>query len=239
MTRERRILVAVTLAALLAGSAFAVSVIATSAAVPDDPGETNTGDESRSASTQYKVSLDNATVRTWLLRNSTVLNATVEEAVIRTAATTDGNRTNVTLTNATVGRFAIDRGRLKNVTAETLVVRNRSVLEVPGGDLIDPDVRDRVIERHWTKNQTVSGLVIDRMVIDTAVLCESATLGEQADENASFDPTADDSDPAITVVNGSVGEALVIDGRASNWSVESVERPDATDGTLPDGCSRG
>jgi len=187
---------------------------------------------------QYKVSLRNVTVQTWLIRNSTVRNATVEEVVVRNATTADGATENVTLANASVGRFAIDRGRLTNVTARTLVVRNRSVLDVPGGDLIDPDVRNRVIERHWTQNQTVSGVVIDRIVLEEAVLCGNATLGARADGSGPAPGDGEDP-PAITVENGTVEEALVIRGEATEWSVEGIDQPDATDASLPGACDRG
>lgn len=186
---------------------------------------------------QYKVSLNNVTIQTWLLRNATVVNATVDEVVIRNATTTNGSRTNVTLTNAAVGKFLLERGRLKNVTAQKLVVRNKSLLSVPGGGFIDPNVENRTIERHWTKNQTVSGVVIDQISIDAAFLCGNATLGSEADEDISIAPQAGDKKPDIALENGTVGEALVISGEASNWSVDSVQQPDATNASLPDGCS--
>ncbi len=189
--------------------------------------------------TQYKVSLDNVTVRTWLLRNATVLNATVEEVVVENVSTPDGGRENVTITNATLGRFDVERGRLLNVTATRLIVRNRSVLDVPGGDLFDPNVQNRTLDRQWTRNTTVAGVVIDRIAVDAAVLCENASLGQQADDPSAFDPTADDQPPAITVQNGSAEEALIMRGQAANWSVESVDEPSATNASLPQACNRG
>jgi hypothetical protein len=188
---------------------------------------------------QYKVSLDNVTVETWLLRNATVVNATVNEVVIRNATTTNGSRTNVTLTDTKIGEFLLERGRLENVTARKLVVRNKSLLNVPGGEVIDPDVENRTIERQLTRNQTVSGAVINRIYIDAAFLCGNATLGSQAADDSSIDPQAGDEKPDIVVENGTVDEALVIRGEASNWSVGSVERPDATNTSLPDGCNPG
>lgn len=196
-------------------------------------------DRTGDAPAQYKVSLDNVTVQTWLLRNSTVRNATVREVVVENVTTSDGARENVTLSNVTVGQFDIDRGRLLNVTATTLIVRNKSVLDVPGGDFIDPDVEGRTIEREWTKNATVAGVVIDRLTIDAAFLCGNASLGEQADDASQFDPRDDEDDPAITVQNGSAEEALIIDGEASNWSVGSVDEPEVQNASLPEGCQRG
>lgn len=188
---------------------------------------------------QYKVSLNNVTIETWLLRNATVVNATVDEVVIRNATTNNGSQTNVTLTNAEVREFVLERGRLRNVTAKRLVVRNKSLLNIPGGGFIDPNVENRTIERHWTKNQTVSGVVIDKISIDAAFLCENTTLGAKADEDMTVSPQTGDEKPDIVLENGTVSEALVIRGEASDWSVGSVQQSDATNASLPDGCSRG
>lgn len=200
-----------------------------------------TGDalETGDAVTQYKVSLDNVTIRTWLLRNSTVHNATVRKVVVQNVTTPNGSRTNVTLTNVTVGTFVIERGRLKNVTATKLIIRNKSVLNVPGGGIIDPNVENRTIDRQWTKNATVAGVVIDRIAIDAAILCQNTSLGQQAQNSAAFDPRNNEDDPDVTVRNGTVEEALIMQGKASNWSVGSVDQPQATNATLPQACNRG
>ncbi|WP_128476271.1 hypothetical protein [Halorussus pelagicus] len=212
------------------------SVADASGGVPDATDMISNADDSFA---QYKVSLDNVTVRTWLIRNSTVLNATVENVVVRNATTENGSQKNVTLSNVSVGQFALDRARMKNVTARRLVIRNKSILDVPGGSFFDPSVENRTIDRQWTKNDTVSGVVIDRIVVDAAILCGNATLGHRAPGNGSFAPVTGDERPDITVENGTVGEALVMRGDASNWSVESVDRPNVTDLTLPQGCNRG
>lgn len=191
----------------------------------DDEAASGAGDlddAPHSAAQDYEVSIENVTINTWLLRNSTVRNATAREVVIRNATTPDGTREDVTMENVTVGEFVIDRGRLKNVTAQTLVVRNKSVLDVPGGEFFDPDVRDRTIDRQWTQNQTVSGVVIDTLVLDAAIMEENASLGPEAEDSEEFSPTAGESQPDIDVENGTAGEALVIDGEANDWSVESV-----------------
>lgn len=168
----------------------------------------------------YEVTIDNITINTWLLRNSTVRNATVREVTIVNATTPDGTRENVTLENVSVGEFVLDRARLKNVTAQKLTVRNKSVLDVPGGDFFDPDVSDRTIDRHWTRNKTVSGVVIDTIVIDAAIMEENASLGSQA-EDGEFSPVSD-GEADIEVQNGTVGEALIIHGEANDWSVGST-----------------
>lgn len=233
-----------TAALAVAGHTDAFDVHTADAVHADDAAEAIHADDAtrnRSGKThsQYKVSIENVTIETWLLRNATVVNATVENVVVRNATTPNGSRANVTLSNVTVGRFALERARLESVTAETLVVRNRSILSVPGGSLIDPNVQNRTIERHWTRNQTVSGVVIDRLVVNAAILCGNATLGQQAVDAVSFDPTASEDEPDISVRNGSVREALVMRGEATNWSAASVRQPESTDASLPSGCDRG
>lgn len=180
-----------------------------------------------SVAQDYEVTIDNVTIKTWLLRNSTVQNATVQEVVIRNATTPDGTRENVTLENVSVGEFVLDRARLKNVTAEKLTVRNKSVLNVPGGDFFDPDVKDRVIDRRWTRNQTVSGVVIDTIVINASIMEENASLGPQS-EDGEFSPESD-GEADIEVQNGTVGEALIIHGEANDWSVGSTSGVDDAD----------
>ncbi|PSP54472.1 hypothetical protein BRC82_09805 [Halobacteriales archaeon QS_1_67_19] len=194
------------------------------------------GDRVDATDTQYEVSLENVTIQTWILRNATVRNATIQEVVIENATTEDGVRENVTLSNVTVGSFLLERAEFQNVTADMLVIRNKSVLDVPGGDFVDPDVDGRTIERHQTQNATVAGVVIDRISVDAAILCENASLGEEAEDTARFDPQTDEDDPAVTVEGGEVGQALVIRGEASNWSVGSIDQPDPDDATLPEGC---
>lgn len=194
-----------------------------------DPSAGTASQGPESAAQDYEVTIDNVTIKTWLLRNSTVQNATVREVVIENATTPDGSQENVTLENVSVGEFVLDRARLKNVTAEKLTVRNKSVLDVPGGDFFDPDVKDRTIDRHWTRNQTVSGVVIDTIVIDAAMMEENASLGSQA-EDGEFSPEAD-GEADIEVQNGTVGEALIIHGEANDWSVGSTSGvDDAEDG---------
>ena len=180
----------------------------------------NVEQPSENVAQDYEVTIDNVTINTWLLRNSTVRNATVQEVVIKNATMPDGSRQNVTLQNVSVGEFVLERARLKNVTAEKLTVRNKSVLNVPGGNFFDPDVENRTIDRHWTRNKTVSGVVIDRLVIDAAIMEENASLGPQAD-SGEFAPQAN-GEADIEVQNGTVGEALVINGQANNWSVGST-----------------
>ncbi|USZ68031.1 hypothetical protein NGM10_15020 [Halorussus salilacus] len=222
MNTRALLAIALSVAVALAGVGVVAGVGDSVAGLDHAVTDADADDAPRNAAQDYEVSIDNVTISTWLLRDSTVQNATVEEVRIRNATTPEGTRENVTLENVTVGEFVIDRGRLQNVTAKTLVVRNRSVLDVPGGEFFDPDVRDRTIDRQWTQNQTVSGVVIDTIVVDAATMEENASLGSEAEDPEDFSPTAGEDRPDIDVENGTVGEALVIDGEANDWSVESV-----------------
>jgi len=178
---------------------------------------------------QYKVSLDNVTVRTWVLRNTTVENASVDEVVVRTLRVNGTTRQNVTLSNVTIDELEIDDGRLQNVTATTLVVRNRSIWNVPGGDLFDPGVSDRVVDRHVLADVTVDGATLDRLVLQNLTV-RNATVPSQAsgpvvDEqvaNVSTDPK-----PAVEIRNATVQSSVVRNATAGNWSAESIQRGNA------------
>lgn len=228
MNTRATLAVALSILVLLSGAGLVVGV-GEHAERTQQPSDVDDGAESpENVAQDYEVTIDNVTINTWLLRNSTVRNATVREVVIENATTPDGSQENVTLENVSVGEFVLDRARLKNVTAEKLTVRNKSVLDVPGGDFFDPDVEDRVIDRHWTRNQTVSGVVIDTMVIDAAIMEENASLGPEADDGGEFSGE-DDGEADISVQNGTVGEALVIHGEANDWSVGSTSGVDGED----------
>lgn len=189
---------------------------------------------------QYKVSLNNVTVEAWLLRDATVRNATVEEAVVRNVTTANGSQTNVTLSNVTVSQFAVPNATLLNVSAKRLVVRNKSVLSVPGGGFIDPNINNRTIDSHTTKNATVSGVVIDQISVDAAFLCGNATLGPRETGDASFDPLTPEDEPDVIVENGTVDNAVIVEGHATNWSVGDANPPEASNATpnLPPGCTQ-
>lgn len=189
---------------------------------------------------QYKVSLDNVTVEVWMLRNATLRNATVREAVVRNVTTPNGSRTNVTLSNVSVSEFDVTNATLLNVSAERLVVRNKSVLSIPGGGFIDPNINNRIIDDHTTKNATVSGVVIDRISVDAGFLCGNATLGARGTGNASYETLTPEDKPDIVVEDGTVDTAVVVEGHAENWSVESASQGGTSNASnLPNGCTRG
>lgn len=207
---------------------------------PTNRSEGESGDRIGDGFAQYKVSLDNVTVEVWMLRNATLMNATVREAVVRNVTTPNGSRTNITLSNVSVSKFDVTNATLLNVSAEQLVVRNKSVLSIPGGNLIDPNINNRTIDDHTTKNATVSGVVINRISVDAAFLCGNATLGARGTGNASYETLTPEDKPDIVVENGTVGTAVVVEGHAENWSVDSASRDGTSNASnLPNGCTRG
>ena len=180
--------------------------------------------------TQYKVTLTNVTINRWLLRNSTVRNVRIGTLTVRNVSTAGESQQNVTLHNVSVRRFYIQQGRMMNVTAQSLVVRNKSVLNIPGADIINPNVKNRVIKSHTTRNKTVAGVVIDRVVVASADLRGNATIGQRA--NSSVDPTPNGgAKPAISVKNGSVDLFVIKQGEAANWTVAATDGVNATTGS--------
>ncbi|WP_435154286.1 hypothetical protein [Haladaptatus sp. DFWS20] len=175
---------------------------------------------------QYKVSIDNATIRTWALRNVTVRNATVDTVRVRRLQADGEVRRNVTLRNVDIAELEIEDGTLNNVTAQRIVVRNRSILNLPGGDLFDPGVKDRVIERTVLADVTVEGANFDTLVVRNMTV-QNADVPERADRSpvppAATDPSSAPR-PAVVLQNGTVESAVVRNATAGAWSATEVDR---------------
>lgn len=180
---------------------------------------------------QYKVSIDNVTVRTWVLRNTTVVNATVREITVTNLTTENGTRS-VTVRNVSVERLTVRKGTLENVTAKSLTVRNRSILDVPGGSFFDPDVKDRVINRHVLQNVTVEGFVIDNATVGNVSVINTTLTGEVDRQPAKYDIDGDGPKPDVAIENGTAENATITNASIRNWSVEEVTTGD--DETLTD-----
>ncbi|WP_049970299.1 hypothetical protein [Haladaptatus cibarius] len=175
---------------------------------------------------QYKVSIDNATIRTWALRNATVRNATVDTVRVRRLQTDDEVRRNVTLRNVDVAELEIEEGELNNVTAQRIVVRNRSILDIPGGDIFDPGVRDRVIERTVLANVVVEGANLDALTVENMTV-RNVEVPERSDESPVSSAATDPSSaprPDVVIQNGTAESAVVRNATAGEWSAEEVDR---------------
>jgi hypothetical protein len=179
---------------------------------------------------QYKVSVKDVTVRTWALRNTTVNNATVDEVHVRTLRTENGSKKNVTLRNVSIATVHIRNGTLKNVTADRIVIRNRSIWNVPGGDLFDPGVKNRVIERHVLTDITVEGANLDTLSVDTLTVVNTTVPPRSATAPVSPDVTNPDTEPkpAVEIQNASIDSGIVRKADAGEWSAKTVRSQNAT-----------
>ncbi|WP_227373764.1 hypothetical protein [Haladaptatus halobius] len=179
---------------------------------------------------QYKVSIDNATIRTWALRNVTVRNATVDSVLVRRLRVDGETQENVTLRNVSVAELEIENGTLTNVTARQIVVRNRSIWNVPGGSLFDPGVKDRVIQRHVLANVTVEGVSIDRIVVAN-VSVRNTTVQEAANESV-VPPAVTNPDskprPDVVIKNGTVERSVVRNATTGEWHVGEIDTENST-----------
>ncbi|WP_227354296.1 hypothetical protein [Haladaptatus salinisoli] len=179
---------------------------------------------------QYKVSINNVTVRTWALRNVTVQNATVDSVLVRRLRTDGELQRNVTLRNVSVAELEIENGTLKNVTASRIVVRNRSIWNVPGGNLFDPGVKDRVIERHVLANVTVEGAALDRLVVQNLSV-QNATMQEAANESV-VPPAVTNPDskprPDVVIENGTVERSVIRNASVGEWYVGEIDTENST-----------
>ncbi|WP_266077625.1 hypothetical protein [Haladaptatus caseinilyticus] len=175
---------------------------------------------------QYKVSVDNTTIRTWALRNVTVRNATVDTVRVRRLRTDGEVRRNVTLRDVDIATLEIDNGTLRNVTARRIVVRNRTIFDVPGGDLFDPGVRDRVIERTVLANVVVEGSNLDTLVVRNMTV-RNTDVPEDSDRSPVGPGVTDPASaprPAVVIQNGTAESAAVRNATAGEWSANEVDR---------------
>lgn len=179
---------------------------------------------------QYKVSTKDVTVRTWALRNTTVNNATVDEVHVDTLQTENGTKRNVTLRNVSIATVHIQNGTLKNVSADRIVIRNRSIWDVPGGDLFDPGVKNRVIKRHVLTNITVEGANLDTLNVTKLTVVNTTVPRRSANPPVSPAVTNPDTEPkpAVEIQNASIESGIVRQADAGEWSAGTVRSRNAT-----------
>ncbi len=218
------------------GAAIAVST-ATSTSVA-----TNTSPSVLSAVQvgNYKVSIKNVTVRTWALRNTTVDNATINTVHVGTLHTKGTTKKNVTLHNVSISTVHIQNGTLKNVSVDRIVIRNRSIWNVPGGDLFDPGVKNRVIKRHVLANLTVEGAALDTLNVTT--LSTADVTVPNRSKKPQVDPAVTNPDskprPDIVIENASVDSGVVRHANAGSWSARSIRSETGRTRNKPSPSSR-
>lgn len=221
---QRTFWVAVLVAALVAsasgGSALAADATTRSTASADT--------FATCQSNGYEVTFTNVEIGTWRLIDVTVEDTVARHVEVRNLRTENGTAHNVTLENVSLNRLRVEDGNLTDVTAERLVVRNRTILDVPGAGLVG-EISNRSIDRHVLKEVTVTGFVVDSIAVENMTI-ENRTL-----RNRSADGPPETVDPKsadIEMTEASVGAANIGNVTAVDWEVESntVENESISDG---------
>lgn len=182
---------------------------------------------------EYNVTFNSTTIGELVLRNVVVQNVQVEEVVVDEM--TVGNETSeaIRLENVTLSRLEIERAVVNDVSTGELSVRNKSVLDVPGGELIG-DAGDRSLERHVIDNLTVTGVEIERLhlanlTVETELTeIEGDVEGEQVEEPP--------EKPDVSIGKADAGTATVTNASFRKGTVEnaSVEGETVTPETEED-----
>ena len=207
------LLVAALVAAASGGASLAVAAPAPSASTAS----AGTAAACQSNGSGYEVTFTNVEIGTWRLIDVRVRDLVAHQVTVRHLRTENGTARNVTLENVSLNRLRINNGTLSNVTAEKLVVRNRSILNVPGAGLIG-SVPNRTIDRHVLKDVTVTGFVVESIVIQNATI-DNRTLRNESAEGPP--KTLAPSKADIQLTKAAVGQADITNVTAVDWEVES------------------
>lgn len=185
----------------------------------------------------YNVTFNSATISELVLRNVTVENAEIRNVTVDELTVGNETQEDVKLENVTLSKLQIEQGTVQNVETGTLSIRNRSVLNVPGGELLG-NVGDRSLERHVLDNLTVTGVVIGELHIESLTVesefdSQEATIDDDSSEQPEEKP--DVSLEQADVANATIGNASFESGAVENASVddETVD-PDSADDTEDD-----
>lgn len=219
------------------GSALAVDA----SARPTAP--TDTFAACASGQNGYEVTFTNVRIKTWRLIDVTAENVVVRHLEVRNLRTENGTARNATLENVTLRRLVVDNGTLSNVTAEELVVRNKSILSVPGANLLG-EISDRTFERHVLKGVTITGLVIDSLVIENMTVEDRRLISNPSTRDirsgGDLAENIDEESADIDMTSATIGEADIGNATGVDWNVEnnSVEDETISNNSTSVGASR-
>ena len=168
---------------------------------------------------EYNVTFNSTTIDELVLRNVVVTDVSV--GTVTVDEMTVGNETteDVQLENVTLERLEIEHAIVENVSTGELSVRNRSVLNVPGGELIG-NAGDRSLKRHVVANLTVSGVEIEQLhLANLTVETDLETIEGDVDGTPDEEAT---TEPAVSIKDAQAGTATVTNASFERGSVESA-----------------
>lgn len=195
---------------------------------------------------EYEVTFSNVTIKSWRLINVTVTNVTVERLSVENASSEGEMVENKTFKNISLTEIVIEGAILRNVTADRLVVRNRSIIDVPGGDIMPPKIDGRTIEEHVLKDITVDGVVVENLTVSTANFNETVASPVNLSDGELVSQPAGEADVSVTsasVERGNINNATLGGWRVEDEVNETGDEGDAStdsrySGSRADGTSR-
>lgn len=215
MTRAATIVGTIVTVALLSVSAFGTVAVGV-----EPSGET--AETANSVDDDYEVTLTDVEIETWRLVNVTVENVVVREIQVTSLETPNETAENVVFENVSLSELEVENGTLSEVAADELVVRNRSVLDVPGADLVG-DISDQTIGRHVLTNMTIDGLVIGSITVENMTVAKHTVTDETTERDVGSEllaDTIDEDSVDVNMSNATVEEADLDNVTGSNWEVE-------------------
>lgn len=213
--------VVTTIAVILVVGAMPPLVPATGHAAPADAGP------AVDRQPEYNVTFDSTTIDELVLRNVVVTDVSVRNVTIDEMTVGNETTEDVELENVTLERLRVERAVVGNVSTGELSVRNRSVLNVPGGELIG-NVGDRSLDRHVVENLTVSGVEIRQLHL--ANLTVEAEPGDIEGDVESQSDAEEPEKPAVSIVDAEAETGTVTNASFERGTVEqaSVENETVT-----------
>lgn len=194
---------------------------------------------------EYNVTFNSTTIGELVLRNVIVENVQVGEVVVDEMTVGNETSEDVQLENVSLSRLEIERAVVRNVSTGELSIRNKSILDVPGGELIG-NAGDRSLKRHVVANLTVTGVEIERLHLANLTIETELTeiegdvedgAGGQLPEKPDVSIGEADAETAV-VTNASFRSGSVENASVEGETVTPETEEDDSDGT-GDGTEEG
>lgn len=191
---------------------------------------------------EYNLTFSSTTIGELVLRNVTIRDVQVGEVTVDEMTVGNETTEDVELENVRLTRLEIERAVVQDVSTGELSVRNKSILNVPGGELID-NAGDRSLERHVIDNLTIAGVEIQQLhlqnlTFEAELSSIEGDVEAQNDDEQPEEPDvsiADAEGETATVTNASFDRGSVEDASVDDETVTPETEEDESDGDEGDG----
>jgi hypothetical protein len=175
-------------------------------------------------SQEYNVTFSSTTIGELVLRNVTVRNVKVREVTVDEMTVGNETSEDVELENVSLARLDIERAVVTDVSTGELSVRNKSILDVPGGELIG-NAGDRSLDRHVVDNLTITGVEIQRLHVGNLTV---ETEIEAIEGDVEAQPEEGPDEPDVSIGEADAPTASVTNASFREGAVESASVEDET-----------